>query len=291
MSAPSARPRTPADDGWAILAPPPGERDLSRDAYWLASGRRSQRRRNAPRRSALVRHGGGRASIALAAVALAGTVASGPIGDAQAATSSSAGLRPGDSGPRVKALQRALRVTADGAFGPATKRAVKAFQRAHGLEAKGVVGPLTAKALGLTGAKARSAPAATPAPAGTGTGAAAAVAAASAKIGSSYAAGATGPNAFDCSGLVQYAFKQAGISLPRSSFAQYGAGTRVAAGDIQAGDLVFFNTNGPGASHDAVAISPTTALSATSHGVMGHPINSGYWGSHFLGARRVGQMS
>jgi cell wall-associated NlpC family hydrolase len=285
MSASSARPRTPADDGWAILAQPPGERDLSRDAYWRASGERSRRRRDAPCRPAVIRHAGGRASVALALVALAGTVASGGAGVAQAATRTSTGLRPGDSGPRVRALQRALGVTADGAFGPVTKRAVQAFQRAHGLEAKGVVGPLTARALGLAGASTRSAPAAAPTPAGTG--AAAAVAAAQAKIGSPYAAGATGPTSFDCSGLVQYAFRQAGITLPRSSFGQYGAGTRVASGAVQAGDIVFFNTNGPGASHDGIAISATTAVSATSHGVMQHPIHSGYWGSHYVGARRV----
>jgi cell wall-associated NlpC family hydrolase len=285
MSAPSARPRTPADDGWAILAQPPGERDLSRDAYWLASGERSQRRRNAPRRSALVRRGGGRASVALAALALAGTVASTAVDVAPAAASAGTGLRPGDSGPRVKALQRALGVRADGVFGPVTKRAVQAFQRAHGLEAKGVVGPLTAKALGLAGARTRSAPAT--APVSVGTGAAAAVAAAQSKIGSPYAAGATGPSSFDCSGLVQYAFRRAGITLPRSSFAQYGAGTRVASRDIQAGDVVFFDTAGAGASHDGIAISPTTAISATTHGVMQHPIHSGYWGDHFVGARRV----
>src|SRR5690349_20565583 len=137
MSAPSARPTTPADDGWAILALPPGERDLAVADYWDTSQERSQRRRNAPRRNALVRRGGGRASIALAALALGGTVAADGASVAQAVTTTGTGLRPGDSGPRVKALQRALGVTADGAFGPKTKRAVIAFQRAHGLEAKG----------------------------------------------------------------------------------------------------------------------------------------------------------
>ena len=140
MSAPSARPSMPAGDGWAILALPPGERDLGVDEYWRLSGERSQRRRNAPRRSAMVRRGGGRASVALAAVALGGTLAAGGPGLAQAtaATAAGSGLRPGDSGPRVKALQHALGITADGAFGPVTKRAVQAFQRARGLEAKGV---------------------------------------------------------------------------------------------------------------------------------------------------------
>ena len=86
---------------------------------------------------------------------------------------------------------------------------------------------------------------------------------------------------------MQYAFKQAGITLPRSSFAQYGVGTSVPKSGIQAGDIVFFNTNGPGASHDGIATSPTTAISATSHGVMEHSLTDSYWGSHFVGARRV----
>ncbi len=66
---------------------------------------------------------------------------------AQAAVS--AKLEQGDRGSAVASLQRRLRITADGVFGPATERAVKRFQRRNGLVADGVVGPVTAKALGL----------------------------------------------------------------------------------------------------------------------------------------------
>jgi cell wall-associated NlpC family hydrolase len=115
----------------------------------------------------------------------------------------------------------------------------------------------------------------------------AAVAAALSKVGASYAAGAAGPGAFDCSGLVMWALARADIHAAHSSFAQYAMGTKVAPSDIRRGDLVFFDTAGAGASHVGIATSETTAVSATDHGVMRHPIFDAYWGGHLLGARRL----
>lgn len=60
------------------------------------------------------------------------------------------------------------------------------------------------------------------------------------KVGSPYRWGATGPSAFDCSGLVNWAFEKAGIDVPRTSRALSQVGTPVARGDLQPGDLVFF---------------------------------------------------
>ncbi len=60
------------------------------------------------------------------------------------------------------------------------------------------------------------------------------------KIGAPYRWGATGPNAFDCSGLVSWAFKNAGVSLPRNSRAMSRVGRPVAKSDLRPGDLVFF---------------------------------------------------
>jgi cell wall-associated NlpC family hydrolase len=77
------------------------------------------------------------------------------------------------------------------------------------------------------------------APASTGR-AAAAVAYAYSKLGSPYVWGATGPNAFDCSGLAQAAYRAAGISLPRTTYAQINAGRRVSRSELRPGDLVFF---------------------------------------------------
>ncbi|MFC5215434.1 NlpC/P60 family protein [Streptomyces coerulescens] len=70
--------------------------------------------------------------------------------------------------------------------------------------------------------------------------AAAAVSYAYAKLGSPYVWGATGPNAFDCSGLTQAAYRAAGVSLPRTTYAQIDAGRRVSRSELLPGDLVFF---------------------------------------------------
>ena len=70
--------------------------------------------------------------------------------------------------------------------------------------------------------------------------AAAAVQYALAQVGDSYVYGATGPDAFDCSGLTMRAWAQAGVSLPHSSSAQFASGPRIAASDLQPGDLVFY---------------------------------------------------
>ncbi|MFG2678485.1 NlpC/P60 family protein [Streptomyces sp. NPDC048392] len=70
--------------------------------------------------------------------------------------------------------------------------------------------------------------------------AAAAVAYAYQKLGSPYVWGATGPNAFDCSGLTQAAYRAAGVSLPRTTYAQIDAGRRVPRSGLLPGDLVFF---------------------------------------------------
>ncbi|MYR95811.1 MULTISPECIES: C40 family peptidase [unclassified Streptomyces] len=59
-------------------------------------------------------------------------------------------------------------------------------------------------------------------------------------IGKPYVWGATGPNAFDCSGLTQAAWQAAGVSLPRTTYTQINAGRRVSRSELAPGDLVFF---------------------------------------------------
>jgi cell wall-associated NlpC family hydrolase len=61
-------------------------------------------------------------------------------------------------------------------------------------------------------------------------------------LGAPYRWGASGPNSFDCSGFTSFVYRQVGVSLPRVSRAQIGAGQRVSRSDLQPGDLVFFGS-------------------------------------------------
>ena len=100
---------------------------------------------------------GGLVALAMAAFALSAVgpgagaaVADDTVVEAGAAVASSeVTLRKGDRGIAVRRLQRRLGVSADGVFGPMTRRAVKRFQRRNGLVSDGIVGPLTRRALGL----------------------------------------------------------------------------------------------------------------------------------------------
>jgi cell wall-associated NlpC family hydrolase len=70
-----------------------------------------------------------------------------------------------------------------------------------------------------------------------------------AQRGKPYVFGATGPDAWDCSSLIQAAYRQVGLNLPRTTFQQWPFGVKIAKGREQPGDLVFFNS-GPGTSAD-----------------------------------------
>lgn len=70
--------------------------------------------------------------------------------------------------------------------------------------------------------------------------------------GDDYRYGATGPDAFDCSGYVQYVFKQLGKSLPRTSGEQYAASQKVAKSDKRPGDLIAIHNSDGRVTHVAV---------------------------------------
>ncbi len=109
----------------------------------------------------------------------------------------------------------------------------------------------------------RSDPAPAPAPS-TRRSADVAVSTALAQVGKPYRWGATGPNAFDCSGLTSYAWRAAGVTIPRTSGAQFAGLRRVTRAQLQPGDLVFYNSP---ISHVAMYIGGDTIVEASRTGI------------------------
>jgi cell wall-associated NlpC family hydrolase len=90
-----------------------------------------------------------------------------------------------------------------------------------------------------------------------------AVAFARSKLGAPYVWGATGPNAFDCSGLVQWAYGNAGVALPRTTYELLSSGVPVSRNDIRPGDLILCNWSAPRTpEHVVMAVSRETCIEA-----------------------------
>lgn len=106
-------------------------------------------------------------------------------------------------------------------------------------------------------------------------------------IGVPYVWGGDSPSGFDCSGLVQFTLRHFGVTLPRTSYDQYLAGAPVYRQDLQPGDLVFFDTDGPGASHNGIYVGNGKFINAADSGVQIDSMNTGYWNDYYIGARRV----
>ena len=103
-----------------------------------------------------------------------------------------------------------------------------------------------------------------------------------------YVWGGTTPKGFDCSGYVQYVFAQHGIKLSRTADTQALEGKHIAKKDLKPGDLVFFSTYEPGASHDGIYAGNGKFWNATSSGgIMLSDLNDSYWGPRYYTARRI----
>lgn len=118
--------------------------------------------------------------------------------------------------------------------------------------------------------------------------ASAAVSTALAMVGKPYRRGGNSPAGFDCSGLVQYSYVDAGLTLPRDTRGLRRTGTRVHTGDLQPGDLLFFDQDGKSRSHVGLYIGDDRFVHAPSTGgkVRIDRTDAAFWRRHFIEARR-----
>ncbi|MFE2414958.1 C40 family peptidase [Kitasatospora sp. NPDC059408] len=106
-----------------------------------------------------------------------------------------------------------------------------------------------------------------------------------AQLGKPYVWGGDGPSGYDCSGLVQQAYRRSGISLPRVADDQYAATTPIGAGQLRRGDLVFWSDSGraSGIHHVGIYLGGGTFVEAPRPGktVRISTLNAGYYPTHF----------
>ncbi|SFG76220.1 Putative peptidoglycan binding domain-containing protein [Priestia megaterium] len=204
-------------------------------------------------------------------------------------SSNSTILRQGMKGSAVSSLQQKLKnkgyfsAGVTGYFGSITTSAVKSFQRANGLLVDGEAGPDTLNKLNSSSSSSSK----------PSTGSSTSSSSASKVIsygkrfmGTPYVWGGSTPSGFDCSGFLNYVYRNAvGVNLPRTVAAIYQTGTRVSS--PQPGDIVFFETYKPGASHAGIYLGNGQFLNASSsQGVTISSMSNSYWSKRYLGAKR-----
>ncbi|MDO6658271.1 peptidoglycan-binding protein [Anaerobacillus sp. 1_MG-2023] len=203
-------------------------------------------------------------------------------------------LKKGSTGSLVKELQSKLQAIGlyrgplDGDFGNGTEQAVRNFQSRNKLTVDGVVGPATWEKLKQsTGYEGNS-----NGDSGSGSGSSNfsvmdLIADASVYIGVPYVWGGNTPTqGFDCSGFLVYVFNKQGVSLPRTMAQMWNVTTAVSSPSV--GDIVYFTTYKPGASHGGIYIGNNKFIHAgSSTGVTISDMTSSYWAPRYLGAKRA----
>lgn len=232
--------------------------------------------------------------------------------------SAASALTMGAHGPEVVELQQQLqrtgyRITSvDGIFGKETKRAVLEFQRDQHMKITGTVDRSTWRALKKapnsahgaaitadaqqaekyplpTAGSQRNVPESQPFLASAKVNAL--LATAKKYIGVPYKFGGNTPKAFDCSGYLEYVFAQNGMKIPRTADEQYKLGRRTTSvSQLVPGDLVFFTTYEPGASHCGIYLGGGKFIHASSsHGIRIDELSNSYWQPRYYGGKHIVQ--
>jgi cell wall-associated NlpC family hydrolase len=108
-------------------------------------------------------------------------------------------------------------------------------------------------------------------------------------VGKPYRFGGASPSGFDCSGLVQFSYQQAGITLPHNTVQQRRISQRVKLADLRRGDLLFFDQEGKKHSHVGIYLGERRFVHAPSSGkhVRNDSLDNPYWKKHLSEIRRV----
>ena len=191
----------------------------------------------------------------------------------------------GDRGWKVKQAQQYLQKLgfdpgeADGRFTKATRKALRKFQKKYKLKETGNLDNATYEELKWqTEAKEY----------GGNVASTKILKTAAQYKGVPYVFGGTTPRGFDCSGYVQYVFAKHGIRLTRTADTQAREGKFVSKKNLKPGDLVFFTTYEPGASHVGIYAGNNLFWNATSsRGIMLSNLTDSYWGPCYYTARRI----
>ncbi|MGD9546781.1 MAG: C40 family peptidase [Candidatus Krumholzibacteriia bacterium] len=109
------------------------------------------------------------------------------------------------------------------------------------------------------------------------------------QLGKQYQWGASGPDRFDCSGLVHFVYGNLGIQLPRTSHQQAGVGDPVPPRELQPGDLLFFALKGSGIDHVGIYLGKQKFIHAPRRHqpVRTDSLNDTWWRRRFKEARRI----
>lgn len=203
----------------------------------------------------------------------------------------------GDEGMTVATLQLKLKKMGfyheaiTGKFDKNTTAAVKEFQEKQQLAADGKVDSVTYEKITKMASPAGSGNSAAKQGDSRNFGArtvAPVIQTAKQYMGTPYRFGGAAPGGFDCSGYTMYVFNKHNIKLPRTADIQYKMGKPVSRANLLPGDLVFFTTYEPGASHVGIYTDNGNFIHASSSkGVTISGLNDSYWRTRYLGARRV----